>query len=102
MLGVEGTAEGISVRPRLPFGRWSWSGSGLSLSYDKTRIHGSISAVGPEVITLELQLPGDWQGGPVEIEEGGAKRKVEHAGPLARLSVWVGPHTTTEFAVNRA
>jgi len=51
---------------------------------------------------LELQLPSDGQGGSVEIEEGGAKRKVDHAGPSARLNVRVAPHTTTEFAVNRA
>jgi hypothetical protein len=101
LLGIEATAEGISVRPRLPFDCWSWSGSGLSLSYDKARIHGSISGVGSELIRLGLQLPGDWQGGPVQIEEGGARRKVDHAERDVRLALWVAPNTTTEFAVNK-
>jgi hypothetical protein len=102
MLGIEASAEGISVRPRVPFDRWSWSGPGLSLSYDQTRVHGSISGVGPELIALELQLPRGWQGSSLDIEEGGAKRKVEHADPSVRLSLWVVPNATTEFAVNKA
>ena len=102
MLGIEGTAEGISVRPRVPFDRWSWSGSGLSLRYDPAGIHGSISGVGPELIALELQLPDGWEGSAVEIEEGGTKRKVDRVSRSVRLSVWVAPKTTTEFAVSKA
>jgi len=78
------------------------AGGMISNIWHKTRIRGSISGVGPELITLELQLPSDGQGGSVEIEEGGTKRKVDRAGPSARLNVRVAPHTTTEFAVNRA
>ena len=102
LLGIEATAEGISIRPRLPLERWSWSSdSGLSLSYDQVRIHGTITAVGSELLRLGLQLPADWQGGPVEIEEGGAKRKVDHVGRDVTLALWVAPNTKTEFAVNR-
>jgi len=102
MLGIEGTTEGISVRPRVPFARWSWSGSGPSLRYDPARVDGSISGVGPELIALELQLPDGWEGGAVEIEEGGTKRKVDHVSRSVRLSVWVAPKTTTEFVVSKA
>ena len=91
MMGIEATAEGISVRPKLPFDCWSWSGSGLSISYDKARIHGSISGVGPELISLELQLPSDWQGAAAEIDEGGRKRKVARVECRCGCACWSGP-----------
>jgi hypothetical protein len=101
MMGIEATAEGIAVSPRLPFDRWSWSGAGFSLSYDKTFIHGSISGAAPELLAVELQLPADWHGAPIEIEEGDVKRKLEHAGSSVRLNVWVAPHSATQFSVTR-
>ncbi len=101
MMGIEANAEGIAVRPRLPLDRWSWKGSGMSIRFDKERIHGSISGAGTEMIRLTLQLPAPWHGGPIEIEEDGVKRKVDHAGPEATLTLWVAPNTTAEFAVNK-
>jgi len=101
VLGIEANAEGISVRPRVPLDHWSWKGSGLSLSYDKARIQGSILSVGTEMIKVTLQLPADWKGGPVEIQEGGVKRKVEHAGAEETLALWVAPNTPAEFAVSK-
>jgi len=101
MLGIEANAEGIEVRPRIPLEEWSWSGSGLSLKYAKSRIHGAISGVGSELLRVTLQLPADWQGGPVEIDEGGAKRNIERAGKDATLTLWVAPNSSTEFAVSK-
>jgi len=102
MMGIEANAEGISVHPRLPSDCWSWSGPGLAICYDKGRIHGSISGVGSEPITLELHLPSGWEGSPVEIEEGGRKRKVDQAAGCARLRLFVASGTATNFAVTRA
>jgi Glycosyl hydrolase 36 superfamily, catalytic domain/Glycosyltransferase family 36 len=101
-LGIEASAEGISVRPRVPFERWSWSGPGLSIRYDETVIQGSISGVGPELITLELQLPPAWEGGSVEIEPSHTKRSKERAGKSVRLSVCITSNTQAEFAVKKA
>ena len=101
MLGIEANAEGIAVRPRMPLDEWSWSGSGLSLSYGKARIHGALSSVGSESIRLTIELPAAWQGGPVEIDEGGAKRKIERAGKDAVLTLWVSPAGSTDFSVSK-
>ena len=54
MLGIEANAEGIEVRPRVPLEEWSWSGSGLSLKYAKSRIHGAISGVGSELLRVVI------------------------------------------------
>jgi Glycosyl hydrolase 36 superfamily, catalytic domain len=101
MLGIEATAEGISIHPRVPFDRWSWSGAGFSLSYTQARVHGSISGVGPELTQLELQLPRGWEDSSLDIEEGGVKRKVDHAGPSVRLNLRVAPNEPAQFAVNK-
>jgi hypothetical protein len=101
MLGIEANAEGIEVRPRVPLEEWSWSGSGLSLKYAKARIHGAISGVGSELLRMTLELPADWHGSPVEIDEGGVMRKIDHAGKDATLTLWVAPNSSTEFAVSK-
>jgi len=101
MLGIEANAEGIEVRPRIPLDEWSWSGSGLSLKYGKSRIHGAISGVGSELLRVTLELPADWHGGLVEIDEGGVKRKVERAGKDATLTLWVAPNSLTEFSISK-
>ena len=101
LMGIEATAKGISVYPRLPSDCWSWSSPGLTIRYDKDRIHGSISGVGPELISLELKVPPDWQGGGAEIEEGGRKRKADNIDGSVRLRVWVAAGTTTEFSVTK-
>ena len=85
----------------MPLDHWSWKGSGLSLSYDKARIYGSITGVGTEQMKLVLQLPDEWHGGPVEIEECGVKRKIDKAGPEAALTLWIAPNTIAEFAVTK-
>ena len=102
MMGIEATAEGISVHPKLPSDCWSWSGPGLAICYDKGRIHGSISGVGPELMSLELHLPSDWQGAAAEIDEGGRKRKVARVESPLRLRVLVGAGAPTKFEVSKA
>jgi hypothetical protein len=51
---------------------------------------------------LVLQLPDEWHGNPVEIEECGVKRRIDKAEPEAMLSLWISPNTTAEFAVSKA
>ncbi|HTS68328.1 MAG TPA: hypothetical protein VMO17_05045 [Terriglobia bacterium] len=101
LLGIEANAEGISIRPRVPFDQWSWSGSGLSVTYEKARVHGAISGMGAEPVKLSLQLPADWQDGAVEIEEGDARRKVDRVGRDAMLNLQVAPNLKTRFSVSR-
>ncbi len=101
-LGIESSAEGLAVRPRVPMKEWRWSGQGLALHYSEEHIYGSISGACPEHIRLTLQLPAAMQGGAVEIEEDGVARNLEKADRETVLELWVAPGTTTKFAVRKA
>lgn len=76
MAGIEATAAGIRIAPKLPMARWSWRSTHLQLDWDLDRIGGQLTFNSPDWLRLEVVVPESWSGSDLEVIDGAGKRPV--------------------------
>ncbi len=97
LAGIQPTAAGLRIDPRLPFDDWSWDGGLLAVRYGSDAVSGEFEALAAEVIEVEVVLPRRMRGGDVAVQVDGRSAAVRRRGNAVRFLMPVRPGRRTSF-----
>lgn len=97
LAGIEPTAAGLRIDPRLPLDTWSWEGGLLRIRYSPDCVSGELGALAAEVIETELVLPSGLTGKPVAVRVNGTEVTQHRDADRIRFLIAVGPGGRTSF-----
>ena len=101
--GIEPTAAGIAIAPRLPTETFAIAWPRIALTSTPSSIAGSLTTVGGGPLELRVRLPSDLRGaGPLDVRAGGAPVTATRDGDDVVLTVVTAPEVPLAWSVNAA
>src|SRR5579875_300738 len=85
LAGIQPTAAGLRIDPRVPADDWSWDGGLLAVRYGSDAVSGEFEALAAEVIEVDVVLPRRMRGGDVAVQVDGRSAAVRRRGNAVRF-----------------